>query len=224
VKKIDQKELDKLIQNLIKESDRRINEEMPHISIEKFEFKFEDVTYYDRKSLTLVVKNMGLTKSNVDVIFYDANKKDKVDDNVAEETAARDPIEVHRRVSKAHELSQWINIFPQRKERVEPGSSFSIELTTCFSPRILARFNKERFVEDFLIVRCLNGNDSFATISCNYKPTIIGISLKALSTLNEVSFEKCDQKTLIEVIESQINEYERDLDELFSLNFKVKRS
>lgn len=204
----------------MKESDRKFNEEMPHITLERVDYNFEDCTFYDRKSLHMVIKNEGLTKSNVDIIFHDSIKKER--DNDIMDGNSNNSMLVHRQVSKLHELSQWVAIFPQHKERVEPGASFTAEVSTCFNPKILSRFNKERLIEDFLIVRCLNGNDKFATISCNYKPTIMGISLRALTTLNETneSFEKCDQHRLIHEIEHEIDEFEKNLNTLFSLNIK----
>jgi hypothetical protein len=209
-----------MIQHEMKESDRKFNEEMPHIALERVDYNFEDCTYYERKSLHMVIKNEGLTKSNVDIIFHDSVKKEREDDIM--DSNSNNSMLVHRQVSKLHELSQWVAIFPQHKERVEPGASFIAEISTCFNPKILSRFNKERIIEDFLIVRCLNGNDKFATISCNYKPTIMGISIRGLTTLNETneSFEKCEQDKLIHEIENNIEEFEKNLNILFSLNIK----
>jgi hypothetical protein len=62
VRKIDLKERQKVYDELLKESDRKVNEEMPRISVESFEFKFGDCMYYDAKTVYLSIKNDGVTK------------------------------------------------------------------------------------------------------------------------------------------------------------------
>ncbi len=113
-------------------------------------------------------------------------------------------------IKRLHHPSQWVNIFPQHKERVATASDFSVQLTTNFASQHLARLNRiPHRMDDFLIVRCLNGNDSFATINCVYKPSIIGFSLKALATL-DTSFEHSDREQL-ERVEHDIDAFERQL-------------
>lgn len=60
VKKIDEKKFNKIYDSLLKDSDRKVNDEMPRISVENFEYRFEDCMYYDQKSLQLSVKNEGI--------------------------------------------------------------------------------------------------------------------------------------------------------------------
>ena len=122
-----------------------------------------------------------------------------------------------RSIKRLHNPCQWISIFPQHKERVDTASHFSVQLTTSFSPHLLARLNRKPQVDDFLIVRCLNGNDSFATIGCKYKPSIIGFSLKALATLDaQTTFEQCDREHLVERFERDIAAFEQQLGLLVS--------
>jgi hypothetical protein len=131
--------------------------------------------------------------------------------------------------SSKHSSQQWINIHPTRKERLEPNATYSLALTTAFNYRLLGRLNTTRKLDDFLILRSLNGNDLFISLNCVYKPTIIGVSLRALSTLNkperggggeEVSFEKCNQVELIGSVEIKIDAYEKRMDELFREKLK----
>jgi phosphatidylinositol-bisphosphatase len=198
VKKFDQKAKDKLYDELLKESDRRVNEEMPRISIKNYELKFQECMYYDAKTLSLQIKNDGQNRSNVDVFFY-------LDQNSSNNT---------------NSPKQWVKIHPNHKERLKPGETYTVELTTCFNYSHLTILNKKKQLDDFLILRCLNGNDLFVTLSCNYKPTIIGFSLKALSTLVGLSFDSCNQDVLIDSIETQIIKHEEDCDLLFRQTMK----
>ena len=54
IKKIDENKYNKIYDNLLKEADKRSNEEMPHISIDKYEFDFDDCMFYDQKCLRLM--------------------------------------------------------------------------------------------------------------------------------------------------------------------------
>lgn len=189
LKKIDLKKYMKLYDEAIKKIDRRINEEMPKISLKDWKFDFGECYYYDVKKLQMVVKNEGLTRSKVDVSFF---------------------------LEKKENSSQWVNVSPHQQEIFEPGSEYIVELRTSFNYTILERIIKQRKLEDYLIVRCLNGNDLFAVVTCTYKPTIIGFSIKGLSTLGaNSSIETCDQKEFIDSIENEIGEFEKNLDTKF---------
>ena len=123
----------------------------------------------------------------------------------------------------AHKPHQWLAINPQHKEKIQPSQSFKIEVTTCFNnQQSLKKLNRNRQVQDFLIVRCLNGNDIFFTIKCNYKPTIIGFSLKALSTLGSQmdTFDKCDIANLMDVVELEIQNFENNLNIIWLTTMK----
>ena len=143
-------------------------------------------------------------RSNVDLFFYD-NKLQ----NTTSTTGS----------AASHSEQQWVSLRPVHKAKLEPGATYTVEVTTTFGHCVLERLNKTRKLDDFLIVRCLNGNDLFVTLNCSYKPTIIGISLKALTTLGgcgaEVSFEACDQTELIEVVESRIELFEKSVNARF---------
>ncbi|CAF0886229.1 unnamed protein product [Brachionus calyciflorus] len=194
VKKIDEKKYQKLYENVLKESDRRINELMPHIELEKFDFNFGQCYFYDVKTKEMIVRNKGISRSNVDIIFYE---------NLQE-------------IACKPNTNQWVSFMPQHKERLEPNTEYKVELRTSFNYKMLPKLIKLKKLDDFLIVRCLNGNDSFATITCEYKPTIIGFSLKGLSTLKD-SFEDTDSK-LLEDLENKIKNYEIKMDEEFKTN------
>ena len=76
-----------------------------------------------------------------------------------------------------------------------------------------------KHVEDFLVIKCVNGNHLFVSMSCTYKPTIMGFSCKALSTLSDTqSFEMCDQDSLCNKIEPDIREHELHADLCLSAN------
>ena len=194
VKKIDQKKYMKLYEDMLKESDKRMNELMPHIELEKFEYDFGKCYFYDVKSLEMVVRNKGASRSNVDILFYENNPD-----------------------LKTKNVDSWVTFMPQHKERLEPGKDYTVEIRTCFSPKLLSKLNVQKKMEDFLIVRCLNGNDSFATVTCQYQPTLIGASLKALSTIKE-SFENTDLDQF-QKLEEKIKFYEIKVDKDLKQNF-----
>lgn len=223
IKKLDEEKFNKLYDKLLKETDKQYNEEMPHISIESFEFNFENCMFYDQKVFHLSVTNDGKTRTNIDVQFHDPNviivRKNDLSD-------------ICHSNQFLYKLNQWVKINPLHKERVDSGKSYNIELTTNFSNNILKRFNQNQRIEDFIIIRCLNGNDVFFTVSCDYKRTIIGFSLKSLSTLNssknkddndlkkEISFDDCNKTELIETTEKEIESFETKTNELWSSTLK----
>jgi hypothetical protein len=245
VKRIDDKKFNKIYESLLKESDKRVNEEMPRISIEKFDFDFEKCMYYDIIKKELFIKNEGMSITNVDIQFYDEHMLNAINQqksNKESELFLNKASDFHYNFhhSISSKAGQWIKINPQHLERIGPSSRNRIELTTDFNQNMLERFNKKQRIEDFLIIRCLNGNDLFATISCTYKPTIIGLSLKGLSTLNKrnstncasdiqaqpneeevgVAFENCNQKYFIETIESEVNKYEENMDSVWTAQLR----
>lgn len=197
VKKINRQKYEKLYENMLKDADRKYNDELPHIKVNKFDCNFgSDLLYYDAKQQEIVVTNSGLTRSNVSILFYD-------------------PTQAHGDAAQTTPTSSgWLTIHPQTKDRLEPGASYTLELSTCFNASRLPHLNRSKKLEDFLILKCLNGNDVFITISCSYKPTVIGYSLKCLSQLNG-SFDAADQTQLTEHVEDKIEKFESDLDELF---------
>lgn len=186
---------------MLKDADRKYNDELPHITVNKYEFNFgSDLLYYDVKTASISITNSGQTRSNVNILFYEMAAPET-------NTTTRLP-------------PCWVSMHPQWKERVEPGSTYTVELSTCFSVPILRHINQVKKLEDFLIVKCLNGNDVFVTVSGIYKPTIIGWSLKCLSQLSG-SFEAADQKMLVEVIETEIDSFEAELDQNFTARLRI---
>ena len=71
VKKIDEKKFNniynKLLKDLLIETDKKTNDEMPRIAIDKYEHKFENCLFYDQKSVHFNIRNEGkeLNTSNV---------------------------------------------------------------------------------------------------------------------------------------------------------------
>jgi hypothetical protein len=150
-------------------------------------------------------------RCNVDTFFFDNSIPDE-DESMSPQQSTGP------RVSP----QQWVNIHPTHRERLDVDQTYNVEVTVAFNHHLLARLNKEKKLTDFLILRCMNGNDLFATVSCVYKPTIIGFSLRALSTLNEsdVSFEKCDQSELVDSVENKISVFEKNAEKLFKSKLK----
>lgn len=153
VKRIDEKKYNKIYDKLLKETDRKVNEEMPRIAIDKFEHTFEQCLFYDQKSTHFTIRNEGVTRTNVDVQFYDPDAASSAKQN---ET---DDISASMKRSSSQKLSQWFTISPQHREKFEAASTYSLQISTNLNSSILERFNKShKTIDDFLIVRCLNGN------------------------------------------------------------------
>ena len=168
---------------------------MPHIKASQHELKFgTDLLFYDVRKEQLTITNSGQTRSNVITLFHD---------NLPS--------------------SCWITIHPQMKNRLESGASFNVELSTSFS-RCLRHVNRMRKLEDFLVVKCTNGNVVFVTVSCTYKPTIIGWSLECLSRRCKVTNLAFDSSDLSEIFEPEIDKYERKMDEIFRDKLKANYS
>ena len=55
-------------------------------SIDKYEFNFGECMYYDAVRLDMCVRNEGVSKCTVDVIFYDPNNPDESPTASAKET------------------------------------------------------------------------------------------------------------------------------------------
>lgn len=213
-KKIDEAKLKKVVEKIHKETDKKMNEQMPHISIDNKEFKFDECTFYDAKALQLSIKNDGLTRCNVEILFHDPDAI-TLDHN----TDASSNYVMRRHPIKTKTSNQWVSIFPQYKEKIPPNTTYNIELSTCFSNLNLTKLNKRKQIEDFLVIKCVNGNHLFASVSCTYKPTLLGFSLKCLTTLKEnESLELCDQENLVNVIEADIHEHELHVDLCLSTN------
>jgi len=180
---------------------------MPHIRASALDYKFSDCSFYDQKSFDFTIENKGQRLSNVGIRFYEPSS---IKDN---NTESRD---IKIKQSSKVKPSQWVEINPHVKERLGPGSEYRVELKTNLSYNNLKRLNKNPKVDDFLIISCLNGNDLFFTVSLEYKRTIIGYSLKALSTLKkDQSLYDANLNALSQDIESKIEEFENLLDRLF---------
>lgn len=210
-KKINRSKYNKLYESLLKDADRKYNDELPHIKIDKFELNFGvDLLYYDAKQQQMLVSNSGLTRSNVSVLFYDPSQlsaNGSLDASNSLKSSSMPP------------RSCWLSIYPQHKERLAAGASYTVELTTCFNSYTLRRLNRTKKLEDFLIVKCLNGNDAFVTASCTYRPTVIGFSLKCLSQIGS-AFDQADEGVLVDVIEDEIGKFEAQLDDKFKTKLR----
>ncbi len=162
----------------------------------------------------------GLTKSNVDIQFYDKNLTTQTN---ATSSFESEPLSQHQRTSQ-HKQSQWCSINPHHKERLEPNSCYKIQVTTNLNQHHLKRFNKEHNIDDFLIIRCLNGNDIFVTLNCEFTPSIIGFSLKTLSSLGNqasaIAFKEPELKARIEEIELKIEKFEMNLNSMWLHSLK----
>ncbi len=60
VKNIDEKKFNKIYDSLLKDSDKKINDQMPRISIDQYFLKFLNCKFYDQNSEYLVVTNEGI--------------------------------------------------------------------------------------------------------------------------------------------------------------------
>ena len=144
-KQIDEAKLKKCVEKIHKDTDRKVNEERPRISVETKEFSFGECMYYDAKSQQLAIKNDGLTKCNVEILFHDPEMtahEDSASTNSSNSVGKFGFKMMRRPLMKTKSSNQWVNIFPQFKEKIPPHTSYSIELTTGFNLFNLAKLNK----------------------------------------------------------------------------------
>lgn len=98
-----------------------------------------------------------MTRSNVDIQYYDPSLAEIGNESLSYETDQSIEISRQHQRSAQHRINQWCTINPQHKERLEPAAQYTIEVSTNFNQNVLPRFNTSQTVDDFLIVRCLNG-------------------------------------------------------------------
>lgn len=212
-KKIDEVAQKRVYDRLIKESDRKQNEERPHISLLSRvpELNFGTLTFYQTKCLSFEIENDGRTVANVDnEIHINEPRLNEDEISFINNHFSRD-LSINS-ASLAVLFHHWFKIKPHRKDRLIPGQTFKFDVCTDFSQTNILRLNRLQHLDDFVIVKCINGNDVFVNVVCDYKPTLIGISLKALSLLDEnSSFNSYDTKH-VKDIEQQIMKIEESLD------------
>ena len=97
LKKIDRDKYNRLYDAILKNNDQVINKEMPRISISENEMKFGKVRFYDILSRKFNVKNDGISRTRVDIIFYSP-----VSSKTDEEPGL-------------YNAFQWLQINPQQK-------------------------------------------------------------------------------------------------------------
>lgn len=190
-------------------TDKKQNDEMPNITIEQHEHKFSDCLFYDQQTFSFQIKNKGLRLTTVGIRFYDPSSSSDLESN---------NLDVNR--TSHTKPNQWIEINPQVKEKLAPGSEYKVELKTNLNSNNLKRLNKNAKLDDFLIISCLNGNDLFFTSSIQYIRTIIGYSLKGLATLSKDEAFKNTDLDLLNLKEAEIEEFELHLNELWLTNLR----
>ena len=62
-------------------------------------------------------------------------------------------------------MNEWFTINPKIKEKFTAGCNYNLQVSTNLNYYNLEKFNKSRkMVDDFLIVRCLNGNETMVSV------------------------------------------------------------
>jgi phosphatidylinositol-bisphosphatase len=154
VKKINNEELRKAISELFTQLDKKSNEEMPHVSIDKKEFLFENCMFYDTRAQYFNVKNDGVSACNIEILYHDSFNK-RIDDT--EDYISN----INKSFLRPRQPKQWVSVLPQYKERVQPYSSFRVKLNLSFTFDLLPQLNKSQIMEDFLIVKSIGGKHNF---------------------------------------------------------------
>jgi phosphatidylinositol-bisphosphatase len=212
-KRIDLKMQKKIYDSLLKESDRRKNEERPRICLltQPPEVNFGELTFYQKMFLSIEMKNEGKSIASVDTELH-INGPKLTDDQIyfVNNHFGSSPSITSKKLTSL--LNEWFKIKRTKIDILNPGQSFIIEITNYFSNTNIARLNSQRHLDDILIIKCLNGNDLFVNICCDYVPSIMGVSLKALSCLdNDKAFKDCEH-VLIKHIESEVYKSENLID------------
>jgi hypothetical protein len=184
VKRIDVKQQKKIYDNLLKESDRKKNEERPRICLltQPPELNFGPISYYQRKTLSFEIKNEGKSISSVEIDLHINDSKL----NEGQICFINNHFNSQSSMTEKNlqsVLNEWIKMNRTRIYLPKPGQIFVFEVSNNFSNTNIARLNRQKHLDDILIVKCINGNDLFVNVCCDYLPTIMGVSLKVLSFL-----------------------------------------
>ena len=214
-KRIDLKKQKKIYDNLLKESDRKKNEERPRISLltQPPELNFGEISFYQRKELNFAIKNEGLSIASVDIESH-LNGPNLFEGQICfiynHFHDFKSPISL--KPKELQVLNEWFKIKRTKVDLIKQGQIFVFEVFNNFSNINIARLNRQRHLDDILIVKCLNGNDLFVNVCCQFVPSIMGISLKALSLLEDNKpFTEYDAE-FIQNIEKKVFDIENLLD------------
>jgi phosphatidylinositol-bisphosphatase len=193
LKQINKEKHRKYLDSLLKESDRKQNEDRPKIKLlSDAELNFGSLSFYQTKTMEIELKNDGQTNVSFDTFVHFVHPKDgntlKFEENHFGPNAAHNQPQT---TSISTLYNQWFKIKPYKLDSFKPNSIVKIQLSVDFNQYNLVRLNRRLHLEDILVIKCLGGNDLFVNIVCDYVPTIIGASLKALGTLSQ-PFVKCD--------------------------------
>lgn len=213
VKRIDVKKQKQIYDSLLKESDRKKNEERPRISLltQPPELNFGPLSYYQRKCMSFEIKNDGKSAASVEIDLHINNSKLNegqicfINNHFTSKTSLTE-----KKLQSV--LNEWIKLKRAKFDYLKPEQTFTFEVLNNFSNTNIARLNRQKHLDDILIVKCVNGNDLFVNVCCDYLPTIIGVSLKVLSVLdNDKPYIEYESE-YIKNIENEIYADENRLD------------
>jgi phosphatidylinositol-bisphosphatase len=219
LKQIDEVKYRKYFDLLLKESDRKQNEDRPKIKLmSEAEINFGRLSFYQTKTLEILVKNDGLSNVSLDTYVHFVHPRDakstlKFEENHFGQHKSDSTQSKSHSTSISTLYNQWFKVKPYKIDSFKSNSIMNIKITVDFNQYNLHRLNRRQHLEDILVIKCLGGNDLFVNIVCDYVPTIMGVSLKGLSTLTQ-SFDKCNLAELFSQTEEHIKQTEMSVDTL----------
>jgi hypothetical protein len=185
VKRVDVKQQKKIYDNLLKESDRKKNEERPRICLltQPPELNFGPISYYQRKTLSFEIKNEGKSISSVEIDLHINDSKL----NEGQICFINNHFNSQSSMTEKNlqsVLNEWIKMNRTRIYLPKPGQIFVFEVSNNFSNTNIARLNRQKHLDDILIVKCINGNDLFRHLqSCDASLLVIA-QIEVAANLN----------------------------------------
>eukprot|EP00111_Clytia_hemisphaerica_P006345 TCONS_00018387-protein len=156
IKVVDKAKERRVFEEIVRKLDKRENDSLPQVKLDKHEFQFGDITFMEEKTHTLPIINCG--QSPVEFEFIP-----KLD-----ETEVCKP---------------WLKINPQCGF-IYPGDFFEIELTISVdklsAPMVTIGNCK---LDEILVLHLVDGKDFFVPINGTYLPSVFGSSLEALARI-----------------------------------------
>ncbi|XP_064617717.1 inositol polyphosphate 5-phosphatase OCRL-like isoform X2 [Liolophura sinensis] len=158
VKVIDQVRYKKVYEDVMKKLDRLENEFLPQVKLDRTEFEFKNVKFFEPQVQVLTIANTG----QLPVQFEFINKLD--DDSYSK---------------------PWLTVDPVLST-IMPGYSCEVEIKVEVMKSAAGLLNSgAETIEDILVLHLDGGKDFFVPITGSYIPSTFGSSLEALIQMHE---------------------------------------
>uniref|UniRef100_A0A915HM72 Inositol polyphosphate-related phosphatase domain-containing protein n=1 Tax=Romanomermis culicivorax TaxID=13658 RepID=A0A915HM72_ROMCU len=163
IRRINDAKYSKIYESALREADRIENEYLPQVKIDKLEFHFKDVKFFEPQSDNCVIKNVG--KLPVQYSF------------------------VSKSPSTKEYCKSWIMVTPDRFTiKVDEECVLNVTVTVD-KMSVRKILTGEDNMQDHLVLHLHGGRHIFLSISANFIPTCFGRSLSELMTYKQTGVE-----------------------------------